>query len=87
MVDLLKNNREPLITGAIVVSLVAAAIQLLVAFGIPLTPDQTQAIMGFVTILAPLVVAWLVRGKVTPLADPRNNRGEKLVPTDAEEIL
>lgn len=84
---MLKNNREPLITGAIVVSLVAAAVQLLVAFGIPVTPDQTQAIMGFVTILAPLVVAWIVRGKVTPTADPRNNDGDKLVPVNAEEVL
>ena len=80
---MLKNNREPLITGAIIVSLVAAAIQLLVAFGIPVTPDQTQAIMGFITIVAPLAVAYFVRGKVTPLADPKTNDGERLVREDA----
>ena len=79
-------TREPLFNAAILVAIVSTGITMLVAFGLPVTPDQTKAILGFVTVVAPLVVAWLTRNKVTPLSDPRNRAGERLVISNAEEV-
>lgn len=76
---MLKQNREPLITAATVVAIFAAGLQVLVVFGLGLEPEQIKALMGLVTVTAPLVVAWWARRKVTPIADPRTNTGERLV--------
>jgi FtsH-binding integral membrane protein len=65
-------NREPVISVAAITSLVAAAITLVTAFGLPLTPVQTQAILSFVAIAAPLVAAYFQRRRVTP--NPPANR-------------
>lgn len=62
----IKTNGEPVVTSAVVVALVAALIGLLVAFGVNVTDEQKVAILGVVTIAAPLVLAWVVRRKVTP---------------------
>lgn len=79
-------NREPLVNAALVVAIVAAGLQVLVAFGLGLTDVQVQSIMGFVTVIAPLAVAALARSKVTPLSDPRDSDGVGLVRVNAEEI-
>lgn len=42
---------------------VGATITLLVAFGIDLTPEQTEALLGFVATVGPLVTALLIRRK------------------------
>lgn len=68
-------NREPVLTVASITSLVAAVIALLVAFGLPLTNDQQNAILGVVALASPLVVAAFSRPKVTPIASPRGERG------------
>lgn len=83
---MLKNNREPLISAAIVVAIVTAALQVLIAFGIGLSADQIQAVTGFVTVIAPLAVAWWARKRVTPLADPRTKNGERLVTESANDF-
>lgn len=79
------KNREPVLNAAVVVAIVTAGIAMLAAFGLPITPEQTQAVIAFVSVVAPLAVAFLARKKVTPLSDPRNSAGERLTP-DAEEI-
>jgi len=56
-----KIKAEP----AVVVSLVAALLSLAAAFNLPLTQEQTAAVMAVVTILAGLVT----RSKVTPSGD------------------
>jgi len=56
-----KIKTEP----AVVVSLVAALLSLAAAFNLPLTQEQTAAVMAVVTILAGLVT----RSKVTPSGD------------------
>ena len=61
-------TREPLITIGTLTALVAAVVALLVAFGVPLTGDQREAILGAAAVVAPLVVAFLSRPKVTPNA-------------------
>lgn len=61
---------EPVITGAAIISLAGAIITLLTAFGVVITPDQQTAILKIVVIVAPLVVAYFVRRKVTPTGAP-----------------
>jgi hypothetical protein len=55
---------EPLLSVGGLTALVTAALSLLVAFGLPLTDKQDAAILAFVAILAPVVVAVIGRGRV-----------------------
>lgn len=77
-------NREPLFNTAAIVAVVSAALALLVSFGLGIDPAQVQAILTFVGVIAPFVVAYLARKKVTPLSDPRDADGNPLTP-DVEE--
>lgn len=61
-------SNEPAVTIGSVTALVAAAITLLVAFGVDISTDQKAAIMGVVTIAAPIVAGLLIRRKVSPSA-------------------
>ncbi len=61
---------EPLLTIAGLTALTSAIIALAVAFGVPLSADQTQAVLGFVAVLAPVAVGFVARRSVTP-APPR----------------
>ena len=61
-------KHEPLISISSIVAGATAVIALLVAFGVPLTEDQKVAILGLVGVLAPVIVALVTRGKVTPNA-------------------
>lgn len=62
----LAQEGEPAINTSRAVALVAAVIALVTAFGLPLDDKQTLAIIGLVTIAAPLVQGYLTRRKVTP---------------------
>lgn len=55
---------EPLLTVGSVTAFVAAVAALGAAFGLPLSDAQTNAVLGVVAILAPLVVALVGRAKV-----------------------
>lgn len=59
-------QKEPVLTGATVLSLVTAIIGLLTAFGVDITADQKAAILTVVGIVAPIVVGLVVRSKVSP---------------------
>ena len=61
-------TREPVLTTAGVTAAAAAVVALVVAFGVDLTPAQTEAILGVVAVAAPLVVI-IARRWVTPSAD------------------
>ena len=61
-------KHEPLISVSSIVAAATAVIALLVAFGVPLTEDQKVAILGLVGVVAPVIVALVTRGKVTPNA-------------------
>lgn len=61
-------NKEPLVTVSTITAIAAAVIGVLVAFAVPLTEDQQVAILALVGVLAPVVVALVVRPKVTPEA-------------------
>lgn len=49
-------KREPIITTATITAAVSAVIGVLVAFGVPLTDGQTEAILILVGVAAPLIV-------------------------------
>ena len=59
---------QPLISISSIVAGATAVIALLVAFGVPINQDQKVAILGLVGVLAPVIVALVTRGKVTPNA-------------------
>lgn len=60
-------NREPVVTVSSIVAVVAAALAVGTAFGLHLSKEQTAAIMGAVTVLAPLVAGFIGRQFVTPV--------------------
>jgi hypothetical protein len=75
-------NNEPLITVGTVTAAVTALLAAAVAFGLDLTDEQTTAVLAVVAVLAPFVVAFTARGKVTPTANPRTSDGMPLVRAD-----
>ncbi len=52
---------EPLVNRALVVAVVTAGLALLVSFGVPLNDAQQSAILAFIGVVAPLVLAVLAR--------------------------
>jgi hypothetical protein len=81
-------DREPLLTRAGIVSIVAVVVALLGTFGVHLTPQLQDGIVQLLTLLAilgPLVAAYLARKHVTPVADPRADDGTPLVPEATED--
>lgn len=61
-------DSEPAITAGSLTALVTAGLALVAAFGVPLTTEQREAILAVVAVVAPFVVAWLIRPHVTPNA-------------------
>lgn len=62
------NTNEPLWTVSGITAAATAVIALLVSFGLDLSADQQTAILGVIAVLAPVIVALVTRGKVTPTA-------------------
>lgn len=61
-------DNEPALTVGGLSALAAAVIALLVAFGAQITPEQREAILGLVAVVAPIAVAVLIRPHVVPVA-------------------
>ena len=61
-------KNEPLLTVASITAIVAAVVGALVAFGVPLSEDQQTALLGLAAVVAPFVVVYFARPKVTPNA-------------------
>ncbi len=59
-------KNEPAITVASITAAVTAFLGLLTAFGLPLTDEQTTAILGVVAVIGPLVVGFIARRYVVP---------------------
>lgn len=77
-------NREPVVSAAGVVTLVQTLLLMLVGLGfVKLSDDQVGSILAFVAaavaLVAPLAAAFAVRGRVTPVVDPRAADGMPLV--------
>lgn len=58
------TTSEPALTIGSVGAAVAALVALLVAFGVPISQEQTVAILGVVASVGPLLAAVLIRRKV-----------------------
>lgn len=54
-------DRDPSGVLGGVAMLIAAVVALLVAFGVPISEEQTVAVLGFTTAAGPFVTAWLIR--------------------------
>lgn len=76
------GSREPLLNRATITALVNLLVVTIGAFGVAVSDDVSQnlviAITGIAGVLGPLVAAWWARSHVTPLSDPRDNRGNPL---------
>ncbi len=59
-------SNEPVWTVAGITAFCAAVITALIAFGVPLTADQQQALLGLVAVASPLVAAFFSRRRVSP---------------------
>lgn len=66
-------NTEPALTSGAVTGVVSAVLVALVAFNVPLTPDQIAAILGLAAAVfaLPIVGSLWTRTKVTPVTQPR----------------
>lgn len=73
---------NPLWNVAAITSLVAALIGVLVAFGVPITEDQTNKLLTLIATGAPFVVAYFASRKVTPLNNPTDTDNTPLVRSD-----
>lgn len=80
-----KLRREPVTVITAITALVEAGIVLAVVFGLPLSPEQVSAIMTFIVAVGTVVNILVVRTRVTPIADPRDNEGHSLVPARTGE--
>lgn len=60
-------QNEPLVSVASIIAGLTAFLGLLVAFNVPILENQQTAILGVAAVVAPLVVAWIARSKVTPV--------------------
>lgn len=78
-------KREPLRIAGYVVAFVQAVLSAVVLMGWwGLTPEQTAGWMAVIALGGTVAVVLWTRGKVTPLADPRDNNGNYLAPVQEE---
>jgi hypothetical protein len=56
-------DTEPVFATASIVAALSAVLALLIAFGVPLSHGQTEALLAFVAVAAPLVAAMWGRTK------------------------
>ena len=76
------STREPLAIRGALVALVAAIVNLVVAFGVDLNAEHVGALNAVVGLAATAVVVVWSRGSVTPVDDPKDADGEPLVSGD-----
>lgn len=82
----MNKNTEPVITTAGVTSAASALVVLLVAFGVPLTKEQTTAILGLVAVAAPLIVISARRWTVPAGTVVERVKDGKVIAGEASEI-
>lgn len=81
-------DTSPVGWSATIVALLGAFLGVLVAAGVPISEELKIALLSFFATASPVLVWLLSRGRVTPLADPRDSNGVPLVrETDHEPPL
>jgi uncharacterized membrane protein len=80
ILDFIKN--EPVAVGTAVIALIQAVFGVLIAFNLPITPEQQTSIIALVSAVIGMtvLVATVIRSNATPVANPKDNDGTKLVP-------
>ncbi len=73
-------KREPVAIINAIIALIEAGIAVAVGFGLDWSGEQVALVMAAVVALGTVIKTVLVREQVTPLADPRNAQGVRLVP-------
>lgn len=77
-------TRNPVLIGGVsggaMAMLVGLFLDVLVSYGLPITPQLQTFLTAVFTVLAPIITAIVARRFVTPLIDPRNDDGDPLVP-------
>ena len=81
------TEREPVMTAGAIVGAVMAVMAALVMLGVVnLDPEQLSAIetalLALLTLFLPIAGAWAARQQVTPMSDPRDDEGRRLVPEE-----
>lgn len=65
-------NNEPVITAATVTGIVSAGLVMLISLNmLTLSDTQQAAVMGFITLIVPVIIAFWPRSKVTPVENPK----------------
>ncbi len=80
------KNRQVVLTRAGIVAAAGVVVALLAVFGVGVNPATTDKIVDVLVIVLPIVLplgsALWARLHVTPVFDPRDAQGRKLVPTE-----
>lgn len=58
------DSSEPALAVGVITAIVGALLALVTSFGLDLSAEQTTAILGVTTVLAPLLSAWFTRARV-----------------------
>lgn len=74
------SQPKPIRFIASVVAAIGVIVGVLPLFGVPLTAEQIGGISAALAALGAIVTVAYAQPKVTPLASPRNDRGQPLVP-------
>jgi hypothetical protein len=59
-------KKEPAITVGSITALVVAVLALAASFGLHLSDEQRNAIVGVLAVVGPIVAGYVTRSKVTP---------------------
>lgn len=76
----MKLQLEPVAFVNAVATVLEAGIALAVGFGLNWSAAQVGLVMALVVAVGNVVTTILVRSRVTPVAAPHNNQGQRLVP-------
>jgi len=72
-------SSEPVVIINSIVAVITAIIAALVTGGVlKVSPDQQQQIVGIIVAIGALVATFLSRSQVTPVANPKDNDGNRL---------
>lgn len=70
---------EPVVVINSIIAVITAVIAALVTGGVlQVSPDQQQQIVGIVVAIGALVATFISRSQVTPVANPKDNEGNRL---------
>lgn len=77
-------SREPLTLKALGGMAVAAALELVMVFGVDVPDGLREALVGVIAVGGVIYAVVTGRMKVTPVDDPRSGDGTKLVPEGSQ---